>query len=71
MTRDAEPFALTGPGRIPRYVFTFALSIEPVRENTYRWVNPISGAHEGYIVAEDIVYAPTLADQFVRTGRAK
>ena len=61
-----ETLVLTGVGRVTRYVFTFEHAVEPIRENTYRWVNPISGAHEGYAVAEHVEYAPTLAEQFLQ-----
>jgi hypothetical protein len=61
-----EAMVLTGAGRTTRYVFTFEHALEHVRENTYKWVNPISGAHEGYAVAEPVVYASTLQEQFLQ-----
>jgi hypothetical protein len=44
-------------------------AFEHVRDNTYRWVDPVDGSFRGYVVAEAIEYAPTIEAQISKGKR--
>ena len=54
---------------VERLHFNDGIAAEHVRDNTYHWVDPITGQHKGYIVAEPVEYAPTIDEQYLRSRR--
>jgi len=51
-----------------RYTFRPGVAVEHVLDNTYRWVDPITGEFRGYVVALEIEYASTLD---IQRGRSR
>jgi len=52
-----------------RYHFRPGVCAEHVTDNTYRWVDPITGTFRGYVVALAIEYAPTIEGQIARSKK--
>jgi hypothetical protein len=52
----------------PRLHFGRGIAAEHVTGLTYRWVDPVNGAHRGYVVALQVDYLPTLEAQRAYKG---
>ena len=51
-----------------RLHFRAGVAAEHVQGNTYRWVDPITGQHLGYVVATPVDYLPTIEAQHAYKG---
>jgi hypothetical protein len=54
---------------IPRLHFRDGVAVEHVLDATYRWVDPITGEHRGYVVSLNVEYEATIEAQIARSKR--
>jgi hypothetical protein len=57
------------PDDVVRLHFRHGIAAEHVTDHTYRWVDPVDGAHRGYVVALHVEYEPTIERQMARSKR--
>jgi hypothetical protein len=54
---------------VKRLHFRRGVALEHVQGSTYRWVDPVDGAHIGYVVALAVEYDSTIEAQIARSKR--
>ena len=54
---------------MPRLYFRSGVAAQHVHGQTYEWVDPITGQHQGYVVALHIEYEPTIERQIAKGKR--
>lgn len=52
-----------------RLHFAPGVAAEHISGTSYRWVNPVSGDHISYVVAQEVTYESTLDAQLARSRR--
>ena len=52
-----------------RLHFKIGVAARHVLGSTYEWVDPLDGQHLAYVVAQNVVYEPTIEAQLARSKK--